>query len=51
MFVFIIGEGFGLSLMICGLIRCYKEVEVLFFYFFYVDRDCCGNKLIEKNVF
>ncbi|XP_052705256.1 uncharacterized protein LOC128181043 [Crassostrea angulata] len=42
------GEGFGLSPMIRGLIRRYKEAEVPPPHLLYVDRDCCGNNQLRR---
>uniref|UniRef100_K1Q5S9 Uncharacterized protein n=1 Tax=Magallana gigas TaxID=29159 RepID=K1Q5S9_MAGGI len=42
------GEGFGLSPMIHGLIRSYKEAKAPPHHLLYVDRDCCGNNQLKR---
>lgn len=42
------GEGHGLSPMIHGLIRRYRDAEVPPPQLLYVDRDCCGNNQLRR---
>ncbi|XP_058490578.1 uncharacterized protein LOC131462991 [Solea solea] len=43
-------EGWGLMKMAEGLVRRYKDAEVPPPEILYVDRDCCGNSHLKKNL-